>query len=286
MEPLVAALVLTSAVLHPLWNAMIKRQGRIEGAFFGLFATFCAFGLIHSLIAGYDLFAIFTLWPLMALSWLGQMLYGVGLAAALRRGDLSAYYPIVRSSPLFIVLVGWAVLGETYAPALLVGIAMVLIGAFWLQRKPGKRLLDDPIALLYAVVAMAGTGFYSIADSRLMQVVEAPVLMFWIQVFTLPGYAIVFRYLGGSTGYDHVWGWLRTPWMSLAIGVLCYASYYLILLAFQLGGDVAAVTSVRQASIPISVLLGGLWLKEQGLLTRLGASVLLAVGIVVIVLLR
>ena len=72
----------------------------------------------------------------------------------------------------------------------------------------------------------------------------------------------------------------------LKIGVLCYFSYLLILLAYQDGGEVAAVNAVRQASIPFSVILGGMWLKEADMGQRILASLLLAAGIVVIVLVR
>ena len=37
--------------------------------------------------------------PLVFLSLCGQILYGIGLTATLNRGDLSAYYPIIRASP-------------------------------------------------------------------------------------------------------------------------------------------------------------------------------------------
>jgi hypothetical protein len=65
---------------------------------------------------------------------------------------------------------------------------------------------------------------------------------------------------------------------------MCYASYWLILKAYALGGEVAAVMSVRQASIPLSVLIGGFYLREAAMARRLGASLLLGAGIVVIVL--
>ena len=68
-------------------------------------------------------------------------------------------------------------------------------------------------------------------------------------------------------------------------GVMAYASYYLILMAYQMGGEVAAVTAVRQASIPISVMLGGLFLREGSILRRLFAALLLTAGIVVIIVL-
>jgi uncharacterized membrane protein len=58
----------------------------------------------------------------------------------------------------------------------------------------------------------------------------------------------------------------------------------LILFAFQAGGEVAAVSATRQASIPISVILGALVLKEERLLARLAWSLLLAGGVVLIML--
>ena len=70
----------------------------------------------------------------------------------------------------------------------------------------------------------------------------------------------------------------------LAPGALAYLSYYLILLAYQFGGEVAAVTAIRQASIPISVALGGLFLREGAMQRRFFAAGLLALGIVVIAL--
>ena len=70
----------------------------------------------------------------------------------------------------------------------------------------------------------------------------------------------------------------------IGFSVVSYASYSLILWAYAQGGDVAAVISVRQASVPFSVIIGGLWLKEQHMPLRLGASLLLAAGILVIVL--
>ena len=57
----------------------------------------------------------------------------------------------------------------------------------------------------------------------------------------------------------------------------------LILFAFQAGGEVAVVSATRQVSIPISVLLGALVLKEQRLLPRLAWSLLLASGVALII---
>ena len=286
MDSVLAMLVLVSAALHPLWNALIKRDPRPEGAFLGVMVILALLGGAHSLVAGYDLLAARRVWPLIAVSWVGLMVYATSLVVTLRRGDLSAYYPIIRSSPLFIVLAGFFLLGERYAMVLLLGIALVLVGAFLLQYRRGARLLADPLTLGLAVLAMSGTGIYSIADWHGVQIVEPMVMFFWSTLLCLP-FFVAFLWLleGRSHGAARrfLGAWKARPWRYLGAGALAYVSYFLLLTAYQLGGNVAAVTSVRQASIPISVFLGGLYLKEADMAARLLWSLVLAAGVVVII---
>ena len=287
MEINIIGMVLLSAALHPLWNAMIKRDAQPEGAFVGNGAMLVILAGGHSLVAGYDFLAITKIWHLLAITVMAKLIYTVSLVTMLRRGDLSAYYPIARSSPVFITAVNALFLGAFYSPSALAGIAMVVVGAFWLQYKRGVRMLDNPVTLMFALVAMAGTGINSIADARAVQVVAPSVIFFWTFVFTLPGFVLTFAVLGGKTvTVRSLFPWLRNPLPYVKIGVLCYISYLLILLAYEGGGEVAAVNAVRQASIPFSVLLGGMWLKEADMGQRILGSLLLAAGIVVIVLVR
>ena len=287
MEISIAGMVLLSAALHPLWNAMIKRDAHPEGAFVGNGTMLVIFAGAHSLIAGYDLLAITKIWHLLAITVTAKLVYTTSLVTMLRRGDLSAYYPIARSSPAFIAAVSVLFLGALYSPSALAGTAMVVVGAVWLQYKRGVRLLDNPVTLMFALVAMVGTGINSIADARAVQVVAPSVIFFWTFVFTLPGFVLVFTVLGGKTvTVPSLFPWLRNPLPYVRIGVLCYVSYLLILLAYQGGGEVAAVNAVRQASIPFSVLLGWMWMKEADVGQRILASLLLTAGIVIIVLVR
>ena len=284
MDPTITAMVLASAALHPLWNALVKRQKRADGAFIGMVTMVLVLSFLHATIAGYDFSAAIEVWPLIAISVMAQLLYGTSLIVTLRYGDLSSYYPIVRSSPLIVVIIGVLFLGQSYASTLLAGVACVLVGAFALQYRRGSHLLDDPRTLMFAILAMVGTGIYSIVDARSMQSLEAPVLLFWVDLFCLPCYLIVHRYFGLSgTRYVDLFQWLKNPLLFIGVGVICYLSYILILSAYAMGGDVAAVTSIRQASIPISVILGGLMFREGSMLRRFAASCLLAFGIVVIV---
>lgn len=307
MDPTVAAMVLVSAALHPLWNALVKRDSRPESAFLCMLVLIVCIAGVQAMLTGVDLFGARRVLPEILVSWVGQLLYATALVATLRRGDLSAYYPIVRSSPLFVVLVGVTVLGERYSWVLLLGIGMVLAGAVLLQWKPGGLhgggrgggqhgkgsggLGGDGRTLALALLAMMGTGIYAMADARAMHQVEPVVMLFWVHLATAPAYALLVRMLGasktGGLGIPSTHPGIRAPLARLtsqgAAAALAYGSYYLILLAFGLGGNVAAVTAVRQASIPISVLIGAWFLREPYLASRLGASLVLTAGIVVIV---
>lgn len=283
MSPAIAAMVIVSAVIHPVWNLLLKKEPDPQLGFLGLTFALTVCGLIHALISGADLFRAGAVVPLILLSVLGQVLYGTCLTATLRRGDLSAYYPIIRASPVFIVVVGVLFLGYTYSSVVLIGIAMAVAGGFLLLYRRGTRFLSDPLTLGFALVAMSGTGIYSIADARLMQTIEPEVQLFWVEGLLTGIYLGLFLRRRRHTRYEDRRAPVTRVAMFIVPGVLSYVSYYLILLAYQLGGEVAAVTSVRQASIPVSVLLGGYFLREGGVVRRLFAATLLALGIVVIV---
>ena len=282
MEFNIVLLVLVSAALHPIWNLLVKKSPDPQLGFLLLTLTIAVCALVHGLIVGADFSAIFTVIPLVLLSICGQLLYGTCLTATLERGELSTYYPIIRASPVFVVIVSILFLGKSYSVFILLGIAMVVVGSFLLLYRRGSRFFEDPVTLILALVALCGTGIYSLADASLMQRISPQVLTLAVDGSVFPIYLI--RWLRGRSRAESqaVTINLLSPIYILLPGAICYLSYYLILTAYQLGGDVAVVTSLRQASIPISVALGGLFLREGAMGRRFFAASLLAFGIVVI----
>lgn len=283
MDPAIAALVIASAVVHPVWNLLLKKEPDTQLGYLGLTVALAGCALAHALLSGADLLSATAVLPLVLLSWCGQLLYGTCLTATLARGDLSAYYPIIRASPVFIVVVGVLFLGHGYSWAVLFGIFMAVAGGFLLLYRRGTRFLSDPGTLGLALLSMSGTGIYSIADARMMEVIEPQVQLLWVETLLIPFYLGMFLRRRAHTRYPDSRPVATRLLMLVIPGVMAYASYYLILLAYQMGGEVAAVTSVRQASIPVSVLLGGLFLREGAILRRLFAALLLAAGIIVII---
>ena len=289
MDITIAGIVLVSAALHPFRDLMVKKNMFPESAYFACISLWVVFAAVHSVILGFDLWSAAAVWPLVLFSCLGVFLYYMGTMETIKRGDVSVYYPILRSSPLPVVVVGFLALGHRYSLTMLGGIALVLIGAFFLQYKRGTRLFSQPLVMSTALVALAGTGVYSLADAEAMRTVEPMVFLFWVNVLVVLCSAIYIMVMKspGRSHLTHLFGgWRQTPVMYVMAGLSSYASYYLILTAFQMGGNVAAVTSVRQVSIPLAVILGGLYLKEADTRSRLLWAVVLAAGVVVIVLAR
>ncbi|MDH3581383.1 MAG: hypothetical protein OEM91_12265, partial [Hyphomicrobiales bacterium] len=166
----------------------------------------------------------------------------------------------------------------------LIGMGMAVCGGFLLLYRRGTKFFSEPVTLGLALTAMAGTGIYSIADSNMMRTLQPEVQMLWVEGLLTPFFLVLYLRRRAHAPIADDRPVTTRAAMLVVPGVMAYASYYLILMAYQMGGEVAAVTSVRQASIPISVLLGGYFLREGSILRRLVAALILAVGIIVIIL--
>jgi uncharacterized membrane protein len=280
-------LVLLSAALHPLRDLALKGVLYPIAAYIGVAICWIFLALIHSQIEGHDLSLPDETWGLVALSALGLVIYYYGTLSALRRGDLSAYYPIVRSSPAAIVVFSFLFLNQTYYWMAILGIALVIVGSLMIQ-KPARGFAMDRHALILAVLAMLGSAAYTLTDSIAMQDVQPALFLFYVYII-VSGllFALWCRENAGLAPALRATleGWKQAPVRILLAGTISYLSYVMILFAFQKGAEATAVSAVRQVSIPISVILAAVALHETQIPKRLGWASMIALGIICIVLL-
>ena len=149
MEPHVALLVIASAVIHPLREYFIKDNRYPEGLTFSVIAMFGILSGLQVLITGADPWAAAAVWPAVLISGAGVILFYYCTIATLRHGDLSIYYPIIRSSP-------------------------------------GVRLLDQPKALGLALLGMSAHGALTLADAEALRVVTPMEFFFFLYLFLIP----------------------------------------------------------------------------------------------------
>ena len=286
MDLSIALLVLGAATLHPLREIILKGGASPAASYFSVVLVWLLVVTVQIHVADLDLATAAAVWPEILWSSFGLACYYVGILATMRTGDVSVYYPIIRAAPVFIVLANWMVFNTRYGPSMLLGVVLVTLGAFLLQYRHGTHPLAAPRTLAMALLALVGMGVQSLADAAAVRVVAPGVLLFWdylLLVSAAAGYMLLSRGHGRGTARAVLHGWRHRPWPFLAAGLSSYLSYYLVLMAYLRGGEVLAVACLRQSSIPLSVLMSGLLLREMHTARRFGWSLVLVAGLVVVI---
>ena len=279
-------LVLVSALLHTLRDLILKGTAQPMLCYAGVSVVWVVLAGFHAVTTGQDLSLQKEIWPFVATSVLGLSLYYYGTLSALRRGNLSVYYPIIRSSPIAIVVFSWLAMDRSYSWLTIAGIFTVLLGSFMIQKTPGS-VLEDQKAFGLAIIAMLGSAAYSISDAGAMQFTTPAVYLFYTNISVTVLLLGIQRWESrlNTLSFGEVeQQWMRVPWRIMLAGVSSYLSYFFILRAFQLGAEAAAVSAVRQASIPVSILLAAIILLEPSFLKNIAWASLIMLGILLITL--
>lgn len=159
MSTAVALLVLFSAFVHALWNALLKRSREPEKAVLGL-------ALVGAAVSALCAVALRAPWPppraILAIvaSGLLEAGYFVTLARALSRAPLGAVYTVVRGGALLVVWpVSVLVLGERLTAARILGTLLVLLGL----ASAGSPRGTKGRAMLVAALCACFVGGYHLA---------------------------------------------------------------------------------------------------------------------------
>ena len=272
-------MVLLSALLHPLRDISLKGVTNPAAAYLGVSLGWVVMAGCLTLLGGESLSLTHQAWQPAIISGLALGCYYFGTLAAMRRGHLSIYYPIIRSSPLIVLVLNWFLFDQSYSALAALGILVIIASGFLLQ-KPKGRLFDDFGALGLALLAMVASAVYTLADSVAMKHAEPNVFLFWVYLIVSASLGIAWLLTKNPCPQPkRIVDGQRVWWRIAFACVTSYASYYLILTAFQLRADPAYVGAVRQASRPVSLVLATFILREPRALRRLWWAGLLALGI-------
>jgi len=182
---------------------------------------------------------------LVLLTGILESAYGLALAAAYARGDLSLTYPLGRgTAPLLATVGAWIVLSQrpTAAPvlgALLLGGGLGLLG---LEAHRARALPAAGFALLVGVVIAS----YSVVDARAVQEVSPVPYLGAAMLLQGALTTAVIRFDAARLRAA-----LR-PGTLIGLGSL--AAYLLVLFAFRLA-PVGRVATLRETSVLLAILL-------------------------------
>ena len=299
------SLIAASILMHSLWHFLCKSSGKSSMAFFALFSTslfltMLPFALTSGVLWGLP-------WDVLKFALLGGVFAiagDVGLMLAYKYSDISLAYPLARALPVFMTMLLTALLGVGKALTSLAqwGMIIIFLGCLlmaftnnssagsWQQKLQALR--KGLLGILLAAIATTG---YTIVDSVGIKSISAAfpesnklllsgtysccreflvVLAMWAAVG-------IRSWQGRDRGMLRE---LSRMWNPYAAGVFASLAYVLILLAMNYVNNVSFVQAFRQLSLPLSALLGLIFLKEKISFLRWGALLLIMLGLLLSVL--
>lgn len=279
MSPLALALVMTSALVHAVWNLAAKQSEDKLLFLWWMLGVGCLLFLPVVILGPWPVVP-WRGWSYILGSGAIHAVYYFFLAAAYERGDLSLVYPLARgSSPLLVVVSAYLFIGEMPSGPGLLGIGSIVVGLLLLHRSPAGDLAPlrgthVPRALLTGVTIAS----YSTVDKLGVAFVHPLPYLFYLHLvsFLLLGpWIIATREKGRIANL-----WQQRGKVVLA-GGLQNLAYLLVLSAMTLA-KVSYVVAAREVNVIFGAVLGAWWLQEGYGQQRMVASSLVALGLVVI----
>jgi drug/metabolite transporter (DMT)-like permease len=283
------ALALAAAAIHGTWNVLVKVSGDPMATFKR--ATIAAALLMTPptavawVLSGRPCIAPAAAgW--CALSASLELTYLWLLAAAYRRGELSAVYPIARgSAPLLAVVAGLGLLHERLTVLQLAGVGTLLLGILTVAAAQSSRRATVPALLTGVAIAS-----YSAVD-RVGVRLSTPWLYGWLLIVLLAVAVPVSMWIAArltATGRAVVDQSSAPPPLGRAkatlIGIFMWGGYLLVLWALSLA-PLSVVAPVRETAV-VGVAVWGVWrlreTKAAGL--KLSGALATLVGVTMLVL--
>lgn len=276
LDPFLIAIVLSAAVMHASWNALVKFSGDRF-----LLATFIQ-GMgtaLGSVLVWYVPLPSSEAWPFLIASVIIHLTYHLTLIAAYKYGDLSFVYPLARGSAPILIALGAAIWAAEIPTAFgIIGIIMVSLGIMSMGLEKALRQRTNILPFMLALLVGIHIAAYSVVDGIGIRKTDAFAYIVWLHA------------LEGIPFY--IWAIIKKPgeiapfisahWKSASIaGILAKLAYGLVLYAF-VEGALASVTALRETSVLFAAIIGAVFLSEKFGWQRWMAAALIVTGVIIL----
>jgi len=269
----VILLVLTAALLHATWNAVVKSSGDKLVS-------------VVAVVVGHVPFALVTLlfvespdkqsWDWLIVGIALHVGYQLFLGAAYRFGDLSQVYPIARGvAPLLVTLISVSFLGVLLSQLQLAAIVIIVAGisSVCLIKNDHGALNRNGVVL--ALITGSFIAGYSLVDGIGARLSGSALGFYaWLAI----GNAILLLLAASISRRSILTDVLTSSKFTLLFGGgASYAAYALVIWAFT-QAPIAMVTALRETSIVFALLIGVFHLNEKLSLYKVCAIVITLSG--------
>ncbi|MFB6294430.1 MAG: EamA family transporter [Candidatus Nanohaloarchaea archaeon] len=228
------------------------------------------------------------------LAWLALVVSGLAntggmltSSRAVKDGEVSTVTPLIRTQPAFAALLGFAVLGEVLDIQKIIGIGAVTLGGYVVLLRAREPLLEPVEKLRTSFPAQLGvlSGFLfavgAVSDRYALASIPAELYTFFLLAFMAVSFL---TYI--SVRKREKFGTIKnsfsrhTPFYVL-VGISTVVAYYSTVTALSLA-EASRVVPILQFQVLVAVAGGYLLFDETAVGRKLGGSVLLILGVVLI----
>ena len=277
MDTKVFFAVILAALLHAIWNGMVKD---FEDKVISVSAI--VFGHVPMAILVMLFLPLPTLEsvPYIILSAIIHQGYQYYLISAYNIGDLTKVYPIARGTgPIVATLISITFLGLLISKfqilsIFLIGFGIIILGLF------SKSSLNNNKAVVYSLATGFFIGSYSLVDGYGARI-SLSSLSFLGWSFILN--AIIFHFVLKSMNYSNVFSRVIKEaklifWVG---GTISYVVYGIVVWCFT-KAPIPLVGALRETSIIFALLIGTFFLKEKFTFLKTAAVLTIFCGVTLI----
>jgi drug/metabolite transporter (DMT)-like permease len=287
MSNIAFCLIVISAVMHAIWNLLVKRSRHKTVFIWWMFVASC--GLFTAALPlvpePFRLPSTQTV-MMIGIGAICFVLYHLLNGRAYQDGDLSVVYPLSQSSMIYVPIWGVALLGERLSIQGVGGILLVIFGTFLVQM---QRITLAELARPFrdltspSVRAALLAGFiYSIGSIAEKTGVRHYSPLYFTYFLVLSMLLLMSINLARPKYRMLIAAELKENWRPiLCSGPVVMTSF----LTFRYGLNLAPVgyaVPVRQVSIMVGVLIGIIFLRESFGRIRLISALFIVAGAVLI----
>jgi drug/metabolite transporter (DMT)-like permease len=273
------SLVLFGAVLHAVWNTLIKLSPDkpLETALMNLTGSFLALPLL--IIFGLPELSV---WPFILASLLLHVIYYYSLANAYQWGDLSLTYPIMRGvAPLILLVMTIFLQADDFTSHQIIAICFIGFGLISLSMSP-KKNKNISKAILFALLNACIIALYTIVDGFGVRGATS-AFSYIILLLFLDGFlysSIVFNHR--SWPLQELKLYFNQRWPFFLCGAVATMSSYGIALWAMTVAPISVISALREISVLFAVLIAVLFLKEKVGKFRWLGILLISIGMFII----
>lgn len=227
-----------------------------------------------------------TFWICIVASLPLEIIAFICYMKALKVSPLSLSIPFLAFTPVFIIITGHIILGESISAWGFCGIALIVAGSFCLNLSRTKEGILGPIKAIFKEPGSQRMLFVSFiysftAPLGKLAIIHSNAYFFgaFYDIALTVAMLLLWPLASGKNASPHLL--FRKPWIGVLIGIVGAISTFSHVLALS-QVQAAYMISLKRMSLIFAVIYGASWFHEEKIMERMAGTILMVIGAVMI----